>query len=111
VVLINLARILRTSHVTSLAERKVLVVRAGELLVGLEVDAVREPELFPAEKVSRGDVLANSGGVLWSRALKAVVTSDRGLIPVLAPEGLLSRTVRRKLEGVLAHLPSAGPGV
>jgi len=87
---LDLALRLGVVHAAPVVERKLVVVAHDGQRLALCVDDVFDPEEIEPEAVqTRADFGGAEYGVL-REALVAVVRSERGLLPVVAPEALLS---------------------
>lgn len=100
VFVLDVALRLGVAHAQPLAERKLVVIGAGDVQLALCVDQVRDPEEFaPEEVVSAGRLGGSQLGQLGN-ALLAMVKTARGPLPVVDPQAFLSRELVRRLTGL-----------
>ncbi|HEY6005421.1 MAG TPA: response regulator [Anaeromyxobacter sp.] len=99
VCVLDLAARLGVSSSVASHDRKVVVVETGEARLALCVDEVHDPEEF-----ARADVFAppQAGGDGPLRgAVRALVRTGQGAMPVLEPAALLSARLLRRLPSLL----------
>ena len=105
---LDLCRRLGVEHTARLEDRQLVVVRHGELRFALCVDSVRDPEELPRESVLPASAIGGASLGALREALRAVVKTGRGHLPVIEPRALISRTL---LEEVARRLrPQSRPG-
>ncbi len=102
VFVLDLARSFRSVHRTPLVERKLVVVACADLLVGLSVDEIHDPEEISYEQVFTREALAGQDARLAGRALRALVKTARGTLAVLEPGALFSRARLRRIASEIA---------
>ena len=108
VCVLDLCRRLGVEHTSRLEDRQLVIVRHGRLRLALCVDSVRNPEELPRESVLAASAIGGANLGALQEALRAVVRTARGHIPVIEPRALVSRTLLEEL--VRALRPQAGPG-
>lgn len=97
VLVLDLALRFGVEHSQPLAERKLVVVSHGDKWLALSVDQVKDPEKFAASRVQRRDELGGAQHRPLDRILLAIVQSDDGPLPVVAPETFLSQKLIGKV--------------
>jgi CheY-like chemotaxis protein len=78
-------------------EQKLVIVQRGTVKVALCADRVDDPQEFPAAAVLRRAQLGGTEHGELRHALLAVVQTERGQLPVMAPEALLSTSLLSEL--------------
>jgi purine-binding chemotaxis protein CheW len=97
---VDMAERLGVEHTESILERKLVVVSESPFKVALCVDDVRDPEEVPRVNVTE---LPAEGAEGDRSLVPALVQSPRGPVPLLRPQGVLSRGLRRRLPRLLAQ--------
>ena len=97
--MLDLAARLGVRNEVTLVERKVVVVEAGEAPLALCVDAVRDPEEFERDAVFAPPKAGDDGPLRG--AVRAVVRTAEGPMPVLEPAALVSAKLLRRLAAVV----------
>jgi CheY-like chemotaxis protein/chemotaxis signal transduction protein len=102
VCVLDLAARFGVEHTKSVVDRILVVVEYDRIKLALCVDGVHDPEaVLPADIQS----VVPDGGELTG-ALRAVVRTTHGAMPVLHPPALLSRGLVRSLGGLIAKAAS-----
>lgn len=102
VALLDLATRLGQAPRQALIERKVVLVDAGGLSLGLEVDDIWDPEGLPQEAVLGPERFQAPFTGLKGRVL-ALLRSSRGLLPVLDPAHLMDEAELARLRQGLSQ--------
>jgi hypothetical protein len=84
-----------------LEERQLVVVRDGTTRIALCVDVVHDPEELSPAAVASGDELGGAGHGLLREGLLAIARGQRGVMPVLEPSSLASRSLLAELASSL----------
>lgn len=103
VCVLDLARPLRTPHRVPLEDRKLVVVSHQALLLSLCVDWVLDPHEYRAAQVVDRSALIGDDSSLLARSITSAVRSDRGVLPVVDPGLLFSRSQLRALAGAFGR--------
>ncbi len=106
---LDLARPLRATHATPIADRKLVVISHEGRQLALSVDRVRDPEEFLPESIRWKQDLVGDDSRLFSESLAAIARSSRGPLPILDPAALWSRRLLRQLPGALEKVTTGGP--
>ena len=109
---LDLCRRLGVEHASKLEDRQLVIVRHGKLRLALCVDSVRDPEELPRENVLAAAAIGGAALGALREALRAVVKTTRGHLPVIEPRALVSRELLVELSRSLRTLgePAAGAG-
>jgi len=102
--LVRMARALRAEHQLPVEDRKCLVVSVDGALLALCFDKVSDPEEIAPQNVVERGALAGLDDRLLGRAVRAVVTSERGPRAVVEPRGLISRQALRRLASAVQQV-------
>ena len=105
---LDLCRRLGVEHASKLEDRQLVIVRHGKLRLALCVDSVRDPEELPRENVLAAAAIGGAALGALREALRAVVKTTRGHLPVIEPRALVSRGLLDELSRSLR--PQSEPG-
>jgi len=94
---LDLPRRLGVAHARRIEERQLVVVRDGEQRLALCIDAVHDPEELPLSALLPASALGGAEHGLLREGLRAIAKSSRGIVPVLEPGTLASRTLLAEL--------------
>lgn len=109
VLVLDLARRLGREHLAELVERKLVVIRDGDVWVALSVDTVSTPEEYPEAAVLPASTLGGTEHGMLAELLQALVKTREATLPVLRPRALLARSLLRDLAAALPTLAEAPP--
>lgn len=110
VLVLDLAVRFGVAHRASRLDQKLVIVQRGPEKIALCADRVDDPQEFPSSAVSRREQLGGAGHGELREALLAVVQTEAGQLPVIAPEALLSASLLSELvEAVRALQQAATP--
>ncbi len=107
-IVLDLARALKVKHAAAMVDRKLVIVEHDGLRLALSVDAVEDPvEVSPAEVFWREALIGLN--TLLDPAVRAVVSSQGALVPIIEPHALWSRKALRRLDVTLSQVPRLAP--
>jgi CheY-like chemotaxis protein len=109
VCVLDLAQALGEKHRALLQDRRLVILKHEQLLVGLSVDSVRDPEEFLQRDVILPERLGGSQHGLLSRVLCAVVRTPRGSLAIVDPLALLAPDLIAEIAGALSSAAASNP--
>ena len=110
VCVLDLCRRLAVAHTSKLEDRQLVVVRHGAQRLALCVDSVRDPEELPRDAVLPAAAIGGASLGALQEALRAIVKTSRGHVPVIEPRALVSRGLLDELARALRPPATAGKG-
>ena len=88
-------------------DRKLVVVRVGDLAIAISVDEVREPAVIPRSDVMERRSFGGGEHEPLHRTLEAIVKTPHGPVAILAPATLLAPEALALLRAALDDVPNA----
>lgn len=101
VCVLDVARRLGVEHQQSLDERMLVVIHVDGQQLALCVDAVQDPEEFPAADVDRRERVGGSEHGLLNEALIGMVRLGGRTLPILEPKAFIARGLLQELPALL----------
>jgi CheY-like chemotaxis protein len=102
VLLLDTAGRLGTQYHRPVGDRIFVVVAHEGRQLALRVDAVRDPEEIPPDRLLPPSRLGGGEAAGVAEVLRAIATSERGLLPILDPAALVAGTTVDELQRILA---------
>lgn len=90
VCVLDVARLLGLAYDNAVGDRKLVVVRHGELRIAVRVDDVLDPQDFSASVITRREHVGGGRHPPLDRALVAILTTESGPVPVIEPHAFIT---------------------
>ncbi|EPX65199.1 putative response regulator/chemotaxis protein CheW [Cystobacter fuscus DSM 2262] len=107
VCVLDLARRLEVEHREPVEERKLVILEISGVQLALSVDAVQDPEEYPATDIERRDRVGGVGHGELRDALMGMLRSGERSVPIFDPKAFATQELLREAVDVLRPARSA----
>ncbi|HEX8538003.1 MAG TPA: response regulator [Cystobacter sp.] len=107
VCVLDLARRLEVDHREPVEERKLVILEIGGVQLALSVDAVQDPEEYPATDIERRERVGGVGHGELRDALMGMLRSGERSVPIFDPKAFATQELLREAVDVLRPARSA----
>ena len=107
VCVLDLARRLEVDHREPVEERKLVILEIGGVQLALSVDAVQDPEEYPATDIERRERVGGIGHGELRDALMGMLRSGERSVPIFDPKAFATQELLREAVDVLRPARSA----
>lgn len=107
VCVLDLARRLEVEHREPVEERKLVILELGGVQMALSVDAVQDPEEYPATDIERRERVGGTGHGELRDALMGMLRTGERSVPIFDPKAFATQELLREAVDVLRPARSA----